>query len=112
MLFVPYVPHERPSPRAEELGKRLAETIDAYCREHPDLSGEEIRQAAHLATASKAGQNPAVAVAVVAVFILAGVLAALVAKGHLGFDEQFLLPGIVLLVVILVVGVLFFLKSR
>lgn len=113
MFFVPHVPqHQRPSPQAEELSRRLGETIDAFAREHPGLSANDIRVAAHLATQKRASQNPAVAVAVAVAVALAGLTMALVRKGPEGLGEEFLIPGVVVIVVVVAVGLLFYLKSR
>jgi hypothetical protein len=49
MPFVPVVPASPPSPRAQELGRRLSEVVENFRREHSDMSGTEIRQAMRLA---------------------------------------------------------------
>jgi hypothetical protein len=45
MTFIPFIPPPGASPRVYELGRRLADTIEAYRREHPDLSRHEVRRA-------------------------------------------------------------------
>jgi hypothetical protein len=84
LAFIPYVPPQPPSPRAEELGQRLAETIEQYRQQHPDLDRTDVRQATRLALA-RSGGGPAVArgalVAVVAGALLLGLFAALAANG-------------------------------
>ena len=78
MSFVPvttYVPPP-PSPLAQELGRRIAATIDQFSNENPGLSSVEIQQALQLA-ARQRGTNQAVALilALVIGLVLAGVLA-------------------------------------
>jgi len=53
-VFIPVVP-PTPSPRAEALGQRLAETIEQFRQRNPDLSGFEVRQATELAVARAGG---------------------------------------------------------
>jgi hypothetical protein len=48
-MFVPMVPPQLPSPRAQELGQRVALTIAEFQQKYPDLSAEEIRQALEVA---------------------------------------------------------------
>ena len=81
MAFVQFVPSTPPSGRAYELGTRLKETIDGFRREHPGVTGTEIRQAMDLATkgtlpgqAFAGPQRVALLIAVV-LLILFGVLA-------------------------------------
>jgi hypothetical protein len=111
--FVPYVPPPQPpSPQAQELGRRLAETIEGFRLEHPDTSAAEIRQAIGLALAGRGGPSPA------AVRVLFGLVVALVALGFLLFRR---LPGgeawppvaaIIAFVLILGVGFAVFFKNR
>ena len=70
-----FVPPPRPSPRAQELGRHLGEVVDQYRREHPDLSGMEIRQALRLAHRDSAAR-PAIIVLAVAAAVLGAALAA------------------------------------
>jgi len=44
-MFVPMHRPDELSPRAEELARRIQETISAYRSAHPDLSGAELQQA-------------------------------------------------------------------
>ena len=114
MSFVPFVPYvpppQPPSPQAQELGRRLSETIEGFRREHPDTSAAEIRQAVQLALAGRGGRNRA------AVRVLLGVLAAL---GILGFllmqrssGQEAWPPIAAIIVFILVIGVAFALFLR
>jgi len=112
MLFVPYVPPHRPSARAQELSRRLKETIDQYSILHPDLKTEEIQQAAQLVTPRAVQQKQIVALVIAGAVLLVAALGAVVEKGGSGIDEQFLLPGIILVVGVVLVGVMIVLKSR
>jgi hypothetical protein len=50
MVFVPMMGQPQlPSPRAQELGQRVAMTIAEFQQKYPDLSAEEIRQAMEVA---------------------------------------------------------------
>ena len=75
MVFVPMMGQPQlPSPRAQELGQRVALTIAEFQQKYPDLSPEEIRQALEVASdRSPEGPRPA-RVAIVAV--VAGVAVA------------------------------------
>jgi hypothetical protein len=76
MLFVPYVPAPPPpSPRAQELGRRLRETIEGFLQEHPGTTGSEIRQALQLAAREICGKGATAAVAVGAGLAILGALA-------------------------------------
>jgi hypothetical protein len=84
LAFVPFVPSPPPSPQAEELGQRLAEVIEQYRQQHPDLGRAEVLQATRLALA-RSGGEPAAArsalVVAIGVSALFGVFAALAANG-------------------------------
>jgi hypothetical protein len=77
-MIVPYVPEETPSPRAQELGQRLALVISEYQQRNPDVSAEEIRVATQIAAGhitARRGAAPALlAAAVAAVAGLGGIL--------------------------------------
>jgi hypothetical protein len=112
LAFVPYVPPRPPSPRAEALGQRLAETIEQFRMQHPDLDRDDVVQATRLAVAS-AGGGPAVArgvaIALVAGVAVAGLLAALAAGRDGGGDLSRVL---VVAVAIMAVAVVLVLKRR
>ena len=74
MSFVPFVPPSAPSPRTDELGGRLKETVDSFRRDHPELSDAEIRQAMELAAKGTRAKHPAALVLLMAGFALLGVL--------------------------------------
>jgi len=81
-MIVPYVPEETPSPRAQELGQKLALAVAEFRQRNPDVSDEEVRIAAQIATGrltARRGAQPAV---------LAGVIAAAVALGGFLFYER------------------------
>ena len=102
--FVPYVPPQQPpSPQAQELGRRLSETIEGFRREHPDTGAAEIRQAVQIALGGRGGTNR------VAVRFVLGALAAL---GILGFlllrrasGPEGAVPVTAIVVFVLLVGV-------
>jgi hypothetical protein len=78
LAFVPVVP-ATPSPRAEALGQRLAETIEQFRQQNPDLSGCDVRQATQIAVsrAGGAGAPPRALLALVATVAVAGLAFAL-----------------------------------
>jgi len=113
VAFVPYVPPPQPpSPQAQELGRRLTETIEGFRREHPDTSPAEIRQAVQLALAGRGGSSRA------AVRVLVGLVVAMAALGLLllrRHGEPGAWPpvaAIVAFVLILGVGFAVLLKNR
>ncbi len=79
--FVPVVtPPQLPSPEAQELGRRLAETIEGYRREHPNLRNIDIRQAMRLALAGRgAAMSPAAAL-IIGLAAAVGVIAVLLSR--------------------------------
>ena len=111
-MIVPYAPEGTPSPRAQELGERLALIIAEYQQKNPDVSAEEIRVAAQIATGritARRSAQPAV---------LAGVIAAAAALGGLlwfarGTPGEVHVPWIVIgAAAIVVVAVLAGLRNR
>jgi hypothetical protein len=72
MSFVPivFIPPPPPSPRAQELARRLAELIEQFRSEHPDASGAEVRQALQLAAPRSASAQGVM----VATLLLTGLL--------------------------------------
>jgi LPXTG-motif cell wall-anchored protein len=112
LAFVPIVP-ATPSPRAEALGQRLAETVEQFRQQNPDLSGLEVRQAMQIAI-SRAGGGTAPAPALIALVTgvaVAGLALALASDqrktGGEGWMVMALIAGIAL-----VLGVLVALKRR
>ena len=84
LAFVPFVPPPPPSPLAEELGQRLAETIEQYRQQHPDLDRADVLNATRLALARSGGETAAARAALVAAVVgalLVGVFAAVAANG-------------------------------
>ncbi len=84
LAFIPYVPPRPPSPRAEELGQRLAETIEQYRQQHPDLDRTDVLQATRLALSRSGGEPAATRGALIAAVVgvlLLGVFAVVAANG-------------------------------
>jgi hypothetical protein len=85
-MIVPYVPEQTPSPRAQELGEKLALVMAEYQQRNPDVSAEEIRVATQIATGhitARRGAAPALVAAGVALVAgMGGVLYA--ARGASG----------------------------
>jgi len=74
---VPYVPEQMPSPRAQELGQKLALVISEFQQRNPDVSDEEIRVATQLAAGHLTARGRTTAVFVstaVAALAAAGVI--------------------------------------
>jgi hypothetical protein len=112
LAFIPVVP-ATPSPRAEALGQRLAETIEQFRQQNPDLNGLEVRQATQIAVsrAGGAGGPPRALLALVAAVAVAGLALALAAdKGSAGGEKWPLLMGVAAIAVVL--GVVVTLKRR
>ncbi len=78
MIFPVQAPERTPSPRAQELAQRLALAIAEFQQRNPDVSAEEVRVAAQIATGqvtTRRGAAPgALAAAVVAAVVLGGFL--------------------------------------
>jgi len=77
-MITPYVSEQTPSPRAQELGQKLALVIAEYQQRNPEVSAEEIRVATEIAAGhvtDRRGAAPALlASAVAAVAALGGIL--------------------------------------
>ncbi len=76
MIVPTHVPERTPSPRAQELGQRLALVIAEFQQSHPDVSGEEIRVATQIATgnvALRSGRATGALTAAVAAMVGLGV---------------------------------------
>jgi len=112
MIFVPFVPPQPPSPRAQELGRRLRETVGDFNRDNPGLKGAEIRQAMHIAMqgTAEAGTRVAVALAIgLALLVLLGFLI----MGHkMPLSGQPVIIAALIVLGILLVGLVFVLKNR
>ncbi len=74
MTYIPVTPSPTPSPRAQELGRLLTETIDGFRRNHPGMTEAEIRQAMSLATAKGGTKSQAIVLALLVGLALLGVL--------------------------------------
>ena len=93
MIFPTNVPSQLPSPRVQELGQKLALAISEFRQRYPDVSEDEIRQAARLATnpvegsrRTASGLTAALAAALVAGGGLVWLDSATRGGGHLGVD--------------------------
>jgi hypothetical protein len=110
--FVPVVP-VTPSPRAEALGQRLAETIEQFRQQNPDLNGLDVRQATQIAVSRSGGTGapPRALLALVAGVAVAGLVIALAAdRPHAGGDGWTMVVPLVAFAVVL--GVVVALKRR
>lgn len=103
--FVPVVVSPSPpSPRAEQLGQRLAEVIRQYREQFPETSGLELRQALRIALLRAGGGNraPARLVALaLALAAAAGLLGVALARPRAGGPSWML----ALVVGVLLVGI-------
>ncbi len=112
LAFVPVVPPP-PSPRAEALGQRLAETIEQFRQQNPDLNGLDVRQATQIAVSRSggAGAPPRVLLVLVAAAAVAGLALALAMDkpraGGESWPLMMLIGGIAL-----ALGVVVMLKRR
>jgi len=97
MAFVPVItPPPAPSPRAIELGNRIAQQVREFQSDHPDLGGDDVSQAFRIARTllqpQGSGRGVLTALALTLGLLLAGFLAlvafrggALPAPGIVGF---------------------------
>jgi hypothetical protein len=69
-----FVPPPTPSPRAQELARRLSETIDGFARENPGVRDVEVREALRLAARGRGREATAVVLGMVVALALAGAL--------------------------------------
>ena len=103
LAFVPYVPPQPPSPRAMELGQRLAEVIEQYRQLHPDLNRADVAQATQFALARAGGSGAAVPRAVLLAVmgaVVAGLFVALAtSRGEWGSQ-----PAVAMIVVAIAVA--------
>lgn len=115
MLFVPHVPmHSHPSERAEQLSRRLADTVDSFRREHSDLSARDIQQAMHLALSRMPAKNvpPVIVLVVVAALALAGGLAFAVSNQKTGSESELFVALPIVAAAVVLFGLFAFLKNR
>ncbi len=106
-VFIPVVP-TAPSPRAEALSQRLAETIEQFRQQNPGLSGFEVRQATEIAVSRSGGSGtpPRALIALAAGVAVAGLALALASeRGLAGFETWTIVTLIVALAAVLAVVV-------
>ncbi|MGD8377076.1 MAG: hypothetical protein PVF68_13155 [Acidobacteriota bacterium] len=78
MTFVPvFTSPPAPSPRAMELGNRIAQQIREFRAVHPDLDGDDVSQAFRIATSLVRPEVGRAATALTIASLTAGLLAAL-----------------------------------
>jgi uncharacterized membrane protein YedE/YeeE len=106
MIIPTHVPSQPPSPRVQELGQKIALAISEFQQRNPDLSAEEVRAAAQLATSQVDASrgNPARALAAVVAGAVAVGLGAWLARGSAGGHPSLLTMGALALVVVAVIA--------
>ena len=63
MTFVPVIiPPPQPSPRSQELSRRVGELVEQFRREHPEMNASEIHQALSMAS-TRAGSSRSLRIA-------------------------------------------------
>ena len=108
MVFVPMMGQPQlPSPRAQELGQRVALTIAEFQQKYPDLSSEEIRQALAVAAnhAPERGRpDRATVAAVVAAAAVAAGLGVFLLGNRVSIPHGGAMPAIIAACVAVVVA--------
>jgi len=112
MPFVPYVAPAPPSPRAQELGRQLSETIEKYCQENPNMSWSAIRQEMALAQRGAGAGKQLVAIALVIGLLILGVIGFYIVNRQPDMTNPPMLLMIVVVAAVIAVGIGFFLKNR
>ncbi|MGH2628324.1 MAG: hypothetical protein ACRDHY_16930 [Anaerolineales bacterium] len=108
MVFVPVPPPRfQPSPRAQDLSRRLAQVIEEFERQYPGTSPSDVQQAMELAVGRSAGRPAARRTAAVAAAVLAAVAAGAVAlirsSGDASIPLMAIVTGVAVVVAIVVV---------
>jgi len=101
-----------PSPQAQELGRRLGETIERFRREHPDTSPAEIREAVRMALAGRGGLNTARVGVLLAVIALLGGLGFLFMSRLQGREAWPVVATVIVFVLIIGLALAVSLKNR
>ena len=107
MIIPSHAPSQPPSPRVQELGQRIALAISEYQQRNPDLSAEEVRAAAQLATSQVDAPSGAPArwlAAVIAGMVAVG-LGAWLAGGSPNGHPPLLMAGALVVAVVAVIAV-------
>jgi hypothetical protein len=86
MAFTPYVPPAQASPRARELGHRLADVVREYRQRNPGTSRADIDHALRIAAAAAGGGSPrpssVILVTALGLLVLLGALAFLLFRSQ------------------------------
>lgn len=107
MIVPTHDPSQAPSPRVQELGQRIALAIAEFQQRNPDLSAEEVRAAALLATSqvdAPRGAPTRVAAVVVAAVVALG-LGALLQTRSTGHPLPVVAIGAVIVAVVAAIAV-------
>jgi hypothetical protein len=108
MVFMPVPPPRfQPSPRAQDLSRRLAQVIEEFERQYPGTSREDVQQAMELAVGRGAGRRGTRRTAVVAAAVVAAVASGaaglITSSTGRGIPAMAILVGIAVMVAIVVV---------
>lgn len=108
MVFVPVPPPRfQPSPRAQDLSRRLAQVIEEFERQYPGTSPSDVQQAMELAVGRGAGRPAATrrtAVVAGAIFaaVAAGAVGLIRSSGDADIPVMAIVTGIAVVVAIVV----------
>jgi hypothetical protein len=107
MIIPSYASSQPPSPRVQELGHRIALAISEFQQRNPDLSAEEVRAAAQLATSQVDAPRgaPARTLAAVVAGVVAVGLGAWLAGGSRGGHPPLVMAGALIIAVVAVIAV-------
>jgi len=110
VTHVPYVPSPPPvSPRAQELSRRLRETIDKYKQENPSVTALDIRQALSMSVPSGSVPRRVAVVAALGLAVLGGMVAFFLSSEPGNAD---VLKPVLIVALMVVIGVIVVVKSR
>jgi hypothetical protein len=106
MIIPTHVPSQPPSPRVQELGQKIALAISEFQQRNPDLSAEEVRAAAQLATSQVdvPRGTPARLLGAAAGGVVAVGLAVWLARGSPGGHPSLLMIGALVVAVVAVIA--------
>jgi hypothetical protein len=110
-MIIPVVP-QPPSPRAQELGRRLRETIDTFRRDNPGITGPEIQQAMQLATQGLTQVGARLLVALAVGLVALGLVAFLFLGRQAPLGGQTMILTSIVILGILLIALVFVMKNR